>query len=633
MWVQVSLFKLDIDPSNPWAGQSPAAREAFFETTSEGNPIRIPRAPYNPRESFRVAYNWTQLEEKYNYAVYTFYTNQTGNEGKTVRSYFINDVAYVNDNVSELLVTRDIIGDSIHYLKLQRCYPSQYTYREEIASKLPWASPLKVSNVRTKDYDNEPSETNLAGFITNGTSIDMTREWHFGFLEIIASPSSSASLSYVENGMRYPFGVFYIPFAYSYGSSIEDCKIESETPFTYGEFTLAALSDYKDILQGLQGNYSIIDVHVQLDVWRTVTAQAENIGTVTPGMSIKLNTLLSSSYVQFSTVVIEGKYVIQVTQNNSGNITDYVTLPEFNYGALNRAPYCVFEAWRAGNVQELDPYIFSSLTNNRIYYSISLIPPYSTTFYLGIQARTRLPFVVLQDGGSFVMSSNEYIQWVRDNYNATVTGLAVRQDSERRQFENDVIYGSIAQTTKDLSNVAASAVSGGSTGAATAAIRAAGNLAADAVTNAGNAANLDIKQETERALLDLRIADIKNVPDRVGINGIIYDICQKKAFSRIVRTVSVNIKEVKAYHKAFGYALLSPVTELRSHTKWDYVRVTDIDIIFTSDTDNFYLMSTERKLLKDMLSNGVRIWWTDTPTPVNDYKVFDFSNSEYEETE
>lgn len=602
MYVQVTLYETGFDSENIFVGNSRAQRDAAIAALPH---LELTRCPYNPAYPFRLVGNAVALLEKYDYAIYKYYETEDTSETPIKEwSFFVENIRYINDTVCELIVKRDIIADVLYDTTFQRCQPEQFTYRKDRVN-FNYAT-IDVNNL--VNLNEEPLYDTIQ-FTKNG----IPYFWGIGYVVC-----TRTDFVYIEEGMKYNFGTFLLPFCFDIASGK---IINSNDPVTefylkYNGVTqqVADIRKYADFISNTSLKGKVVAVDVTFTKMAGVTVSYQN------GTRIRINieslqTTHDLSYSQFNSTA--GGYAIAVIERKNNTI---YAMPGTINNPLERYPYTYFQIEGNGNEAILDPATVVPSSETAIQLFKSLAPNY----VFGIRAKegqlSTKYHALIEGGNNLFIFDDAFADFMRSNYNSTITGMKVRHQYDWKQFAVDSSFTAAKGQINSVASVATSLLTGG-TGAGAAASGAMGQVN-DMLNIGNNAANIALNHAKEKELLDLRLKDIQNIPDSISFANSLSIYIQARRYERLFFLTTTSLDTVKNYHKCFGYT--SPIgikgdwIALKSHQDFDYIKTSDVVLTFKNK-----LPENERALLENYLSNGVRLWYR-----LDNFKVMSTTNPE-----
>lgn len=574
MYLRLTLYKSGFDPGNPFVGISKADRESALASLPQ---IQV-TGSYNPRRAFRISGNFLQYDRIYDYLKYEL-SESDDFTNAWIRFYYVSSYDYVNDNETNINVIPDMCGTLWWDLKFSQINPQRYTYGE---------SEDYVKTFATEFSSTLYQFTEVANFkLTAGSGMNV------GFIVNINSRSGAG---YNENGvMQYPIAVDLVPFVYNNNSQLLSVPVRFQpTSAASPQIVINAPQLESYFLNKSDGN--LIDNFVWLDAGAYFTATES-------GNAIIIQPKKPDTFITDNLPGSTPSDVICLTNNTY--VTGSYTIPSEN-NALNRAPFINYRIELHNSFIDIDPLLF--MPGDTLYFLQSFVPPFNCAVYTQNAFLYRdKPLYYIQPQASFFNYNDAYTEFLRTNYNSTVMGLKTQQDFADKNMALNIAHSG----AKSIMNVANSQdVAGG--------LKELGGFAIDTIANF--AAN-ELKKQQQNALLDLKMADLKNTPDSVSINGSLLQIIRNNSWLRVLKGTSPAYNFYKRYYARFGFALQNrvPLINLRTHVIFDYLQLTDC----TFATDSIKLTQNEYSQLMQELSSGVRLWYS-----LGNYKNFTIANPE-----
>lgn len=622
MYAKVTLYKTGFDPANPFVGTSKANREAALDGLPANAKYVIEDAPFNPNDPFRISLNAYKVDRHYDYVQFR-YKEEIGGSPLQVRHFFIKNVQFVNDNVCRLIVEEDIVGDEWHNIVPKRLVAKQCTYGRS-SSKVTGGqfTPLKLPNIM---------HPVAQGDLLVRTSDSRGREAILGAI-ICTCTRKHAETSrtyYHEDGVNYPIRNFFLPFM------MMDGQVVTTTAFSWnagsgggtgGSIASSAVFGNLSVGQGLPDGVTFLS--------STVTFDLKDILT---NVSFDNAIVAFTSYsmqAKRSDIILGGAPLLEITQwnnqprelalNYNESWEGYLQIPEA------RTPYEQIRIQHGANESIVDPLNFTNATlpEKLFTYSLSFVPPYTITVNYSTDRDTRFtqvcssPIVAINPNSEFFQINEKFVDWYRQNKNSVYTGMEVQQANARENLR-----------IRQNSEIAQAGVNAGvgilNTGIATAANPTASNIVknyTNALSTLGDAVNTAIAQEadrnilennqaTERAMLELRVADMQNAPSQISLSNSLSTLWRNFSYLRLIVEVSPFAEYAFVYHESYGYEFPQEMDALTpKHTNFDYYKFAQVDLT----TANDFLTVTDLTNLQRHLKNGVRVWY-DLAT----YKTFE----------
>lgn len=630
MFVKITLFKTDFDEENIFIDeQNNTLKNRVLALKQKYDYLELPKSAYNPSEPFRIAANAFDVKGVYNYAIFDF--DATENENTPInkyRYYFIRDVIFVNDNVSQLIVKEDILPRVYNYLSVKHCTPESYTYKNE--------------DIKKRNYKNLISDN----IYKNIKSVAKPRVVYGGnnkryaFFYLIVTCLSGEPYNYEENGTTYPFFNLIFPFAYN----IDDRQI-FDSYFYYKNSgdeekdpdEIAGLNRFWGLSYSQISGFKIVSTCIIQDLpcVESITYEGE------PPTGRFLLTF-AKTYV--------GAPTVYKTDVQSEKITEKVLRIAYGFSYINtdidiseqffedffdeygKIGYKKITLSCAQTEVDIDPLLLFNTEIERgekILFWQSLVPPYNVSigrirdFYKDYEnLYYEKSCVVISNTLSAGTYTDNYTEFLRSNYNSSITGLTVQQsaDKELLRVQQDLqatqfLYGGI----KGAVGAIAQAKTTGGLSLLSFGLDTAFEAANLASSQKAARESLSINQEKENALLGLRLADIKNTPDTASFYGAISECVEQGKYPRVNFWENVGLEQAKRGHKMYGFTLPKDITQIKSHNRFDYIRAQNITFSF----NNFSPTEFERVEIEDIFNKGIRLWWT-----LDGYKDFSLDNPE-----
>ena len=619
MFVDIKLYMTTIDEENLFVGSSQENRELSLNSLRVQT--EIIKAPFNPTDPFRLEGNYLEYQRKYNYARFKYYVNNDDTEPSVTRYYFIRDFEYVNDMVCRMVCDEDLVSNIFWQLKFARFYPSMCTYN---SNKLT-AKKRTYKEIETTELFNTVSENNLLlknskyalGFVIFSCLVDKFQTYW--------DPEFD---TYTENGLMYPFYNVILPFIYD--TQTESIIQGREQPQFYfqnsngTETEIFNISHFQEFASNLLAGFKIISSMITtstkgiagFSINSTSDPTKIVINQVNDGYEFKLQPLTTGGDNPQPTSV---KALTVKKGNTTQVLLNSLSIDEYSVPAYKKANILA-----GSSTIELDLRRINQATP--IYFEQSLLPPYVYTVSWVDEANqyTANNFNQGQTDTAFMDYKEQYAEWYRSNYNAQITGLKVKQQTEQGNLGirtatglastilgigTTLVGGNISASINK--NMAAPQLAGLN------AIKQAGNFALDTM---GNYMTLNNNQAKERKLQELQIQDIRNTPDNVSFNSSLGVYIRTKQYVRLMRYENVFLDQIKAYHKAYGFESMIDISDsFQQHTLFDYYRADDTVL----NTDEVFLDEMERSQVEDTFSKGVRVWYD-----YNNMKNFTIENPE-----
>ena len=638
MYVKIELYKTNFDEENVFVGTTSQTVDNVLDGFTADEKLVIPLSPFNLKYPFRLAILYFNVARKYNYARYRFYNTQDETAAPAdTRYYFVEDFIPIDDQSTELRVREDILARVFYDLQYQSFLPDRLTYKKGIYSKV-----FNVEEYQSSRY------RCISSFAHTGGLFNMTACKDTGFANsdiilgaiIITAVTNNPTTNYtIEGGVKYPVLTLMLPFAFAISASKDyDTNFELVTNRKFivnsmqpggglDKVQVGSIDEYISLAQYTTDGFKIISTDINFNLggyFHTFFETAKYlISDEAPGISSDVIELGGKKYMRILQNNTQGEVPLQILPPGENPIDVYRILLDYgkdelfsNNGQLLQMPFVKFELRTNGKVKVINPLYVSD--NFEFYYTQSFLPPYSKGIVyspnmydntVGFDASTQFGFFSYDD---------TYAEFLRANYNSQITGLKVSQESERG-----------AAVVRGVANILKAGVSGvtgvsagaqyGATGAAVGTIRGVGGLINAGIETAASAGELAINQAKEQKLLDLKLADIQNLPDTVNISNALAIIWSERLFMVFGifqnETIDTFIEDIKRY----GVSAPVRSTTMKNHAVFDYVRCTDITFTQKSIT----LSEVERSAVEKYFRDGVRLWYD-----YSHYKDFNADNPE-----
>ena len=637
MYVKIELYKTNFDEENVFVGTTSQTVDNVLDGFTADEKLVIPLSPFNLKYPFRLAIPYFNVARKYNYARYRFYNTQDETAAPAdTRYYFVEDFIPIDDQSTELRVREDILARVFYDLQYQSFLPDRLTYKKGIYSKV-----FNVEEYQSSRY------RCISSFTHTGGLFNMTACKDTGFADtdiilgaiIITAVTNKPTTNYtIEGGIKYPVLTLMLPFAFAISASKDyDTNFELVTnrkflvnsvqPGMVQKVQVESIDEYISLAQYTTDGFKIISTDINFNLggyFRTVfETDKYAIFDEATGISSDVIELGGKKYMRILQNNTQGAVPLQILPPGENAIDVRRILLDYgkdelfsNNGQLLQMPFIKFELRTNGKVKVINPLYVSDYFE--FYYTQSFLPPYSKGIVynpnmydntVGFDASTQFGFFSYDD---------TYAEFLRANYNSQITGLKVSQESERG-----------AAVVRGVANILKAGVSGvtgvsagaqyGATGAAVGTIRGIGGVINAGIETAASAGELAINQAKEQKLLDLKLADIQNLPDTVNISNALAIIWSERLFMVFGifqnETIDTFIEDIKRY----GVSAPIRSETMKNHAVFDYVRCTDITFTQKSIT----LSEVERSAVEKYFRDGVRLWY-DYPH----YKDFNADNPE-----
>lgn len=616
MRVKITLYPTTFDKDNIFVGSQSLTRENEIDTFYADTKLELPLSAYNAERPFRVHGNFLLYDRKYNYAKYQLYDNTNADTPLDTRYYFILRYDYVNDNVTDLVVVEDIIGSHFWDIKLSRCLPQNYTYKDEVVN-LKKYNPL--SNYKLFKKNNVTD--NLFKFTYN------ERDYIAGFLmlpceRMSAIDSHPPTFGYGEDRTAYPFSLFLFPIVYDISknssiSSFSRMYIGGSEWLGVSDDNIDVIVDGKKYTRIITADANIIlpqgkkpyAAYLWLDCKNYIDSievkQDPQFSTNALFIQMKFHRTLNnknystyySGWADYSQEGLIQEYAYLLIDNNN-TIADYIPASKLPH-RIDKEQLCVDEYYKISIETndlsvDLPTKILSSENSEDIglYFAQSFVPPFTKTIFYDIspnnindqiEYKTKYSVSVSPDN-NFILFDDSYSEWYRNNYNSAITSLR----SQKLQSAVDVTSGAV-NWLNNMAIFGQNGIVGG--GAAML------NKTLQATTN-------NIKAENAYTA---KIIDAKNATDNIVFNGTGALAFQTQKYTKIVVWQNANISAIRFYHTCYGFdcGVIIPYGQIQAHDRFDYLQA--VDITFEND-----IPFNEKDLIniENAINDGIRVWYT-----------------------
>lgn len=601
MQVRVVLYKSNFTDGDVFVGQSKADRQ----TQLSALPHLEVSGAFNPTDPFRIVGNFLQYDRKYDYCQY-FYTV----DGSEIsRSYFIRGFEYVNDNLTRMIVTLDVIADNFHDLSFTNAFPDAYTYKAAVIESVL----RSYETVAPEVYKITRSENFLLQ-----VPVASGKLYYVGAL--IATAKVKNIIGFLQYGEAYPYAPFFFMFLIDESGNVYNgsTTIPDEPEFNNWSGFLAS-SQYPiiegDIMPTIENYGSFLNLSVGSDFSFYSSTVNFSLGI---DFATEFFTYNNKKYLAIYPIGSEtgtGGGAWKRTELLGGNYYEYLSYIDVNIDLINiinveniydKIPYKKICIEFGENSIEIDPRIFN-IGPAECRYVNSYVPPYGFSIAF-TTARISDPNFYIEVLNEYASWRDSYADFLQNNYNSTITGLKVRQETASNNFGIKTITGSLSDALGNIGKIATGNVLGGVIGQF------------QSFTNTmGDTAIFNNNQALERTLQDLKLADLQNAPDTASFASSIRQNWLGKKYIRFVWYENVFYSDALQKHKMYGFSNGVPITQFKSHTVFDYIRVRDIEF----KNADLFLSSQEMALLLGQFANGIRIWYN-----LSDYKNFSVDNAE-----
>lgn len=643
MYVKIELFKTNFDEENVFVGTPSKTVDTVLDGFAASEKLVLPLSPFNLKYPFRLAIPYFSIARKYNYARYRFYNTQdeTATPADT-RFYFVEDFLPIDDQSTEIRAREDILARVFYDLTYQSFLPDRMTYKKNVKdNKLFSIAEYQSTRYKQLDqYEGVGFYNVLAVYDTNygGNSNSAL----IGGLIITAVTSSPTENNTIEGGVSYPILTLLLPFAFDVNSLsdnsfnlITDRKFRAGGSVGVGE--VASIDGYLPLSQYTDNGFKIISADINFNLGGYFDAEKvegytdtyyDIYGTLKYS-EIELETieLARRKYIRIKNNKASGKIDLAISRPVSRTETQYITISDVlhdyafdNSDELFQIPFHKFTIRTNGKFTEINPLYIERSDLGSFRFTQSFIPPYSKG--ITFTAFRNFDNIYAFDATtqfSFFSYDDTYAEFLRANYNSQITGLKVRQQSEREVLGIRSLSSAGSNIVSGISRTVAGAIKGGAVGATAAGVSAVGSAVNNAINTAANSGELSINQEKEQRLLDLKLQDVQNLPDTVNLGNAIGMIWSEKLFFIFAVWENAAILTYRETIKRYGVSSPTRSETMVNHSVFDYVRCTDIT--FTQKT--ITLSEVERAAVEKYFRDGVRLWYD-----YSHYKDFNADNPE-----
>lgn len=554
----------------------------------------LPVSALNPLFPFRIAGNYLEFAREYDYLEYNL-GNELDDKGKIIdpktRYYFVSDFRYVNDNVTECIVLEDLIGRYYHELSFASLSLERFTYNETLVG-------AANRGVKRAAGEFDISLYNYTKLYSPQTELGNGR-----YVAAIVNISTySAAPVYYESGCAYPFAVEFVFFTYDKFGNIES------PDFQLNGRDLCTINEFRQYMTQSNDGFSIIQNYVVLDLGNIIRV------TSVVNDKIQLATYQPDTAGAYKMGGENQLYVFRLEKHDAYGNFSY-SFPR-DKQPISRSPFYNIVTRGTDKNIKIDPIYFGQSLTFRHFQSF--IPPTKNILYANYSGtsypyKTNLAF----DAGSyppFGVFKDTYTEWVRTNYNSTVTGLKVQQDYARAELNRNTMSAWAKFSINSGANLLKTATSkDGNIGSALIDVGAGAlNQSLDTVSNY---VSQDMKFEEQNRLLSLRMADIAAQPDIVDIQGNIFNTILQNLPFAVYLEEAADIDYYTRYFRMFGYqyprdifqskTIITP-QNLKTHERFDYIKASDVSL---SPRIKLKLSATEERSLKEQFLSGVRLWY------------------------
>lgn len=642
MYVKIELFKTNFDEENVFVGTPSKTVDTVLDGFAASEKLVLPLSPFNLKYPFRLALPYFNVARKYNYARYRFYSTQdeTATPADT-RYYFIEDFIPIDDQSTEIRAREDILARVFYDLTYQSFLPDRMTFKKNVKdSKL--FSIAEYQSTRYKQLDQYEGVGFYNVLAVYDTSYGgQSNSALIGGLIVTAVTSSPTTNNTIEGGVSYPILTLLLPFAFSvYSISDNSFNLITDKKFRLGVGAadeVASIDGYLPLSQYTDNGFKIIAADINFNLGGYFDAEKTEISS---GTYYDIYGSLKYSEIELDKIELAGRKYIRIKNNKaSGKIdlaisrpvsrteTQYITISDVladyaydNSEELFQIPFHKFTIRTNGKFTEINPLYIERSDLGSFRFTQSFIPPYSKG--ITFTAFRNFDNIYAFDATtqfSFFSYDDTYAEFLRANYNSQITGLKVRQQSEREVLGIRSLASAGSNIISGISGTVAGAIRGGAVGATAAGVSAVGSTVNNAINTAANWGELSINQEKEQKLLDLKLQDVQNLPDTVNLGNAIGMIWSEKLFFIFAVWENAAILTYRETIKRYGVSSPTRSETMVNHSVFDYVRCTDIT--FTQKT--ITLSEVERAAVEKYFRDGVRLWYD-----YSHYKDFNADNPE-----
>ncbi len=622
MKVNITLYKTNFDEENPFVSTSKSQRINDIATKFNEGKLVMENSSFNIETPFRIAKNFFDLDKKYNYAKYEYYN---GNVLKDTRFYFIKSFKYVNDNITDMIVSEDIIGEHFWDLDIKYCMPQKYTYKDKDIEDRAYNTDINFSKTFIKR-----SEFNGLLYFSSETDA-----FKVGFIvtSAITNNENDIICKTEEDGVSYNINTYLIPFLYNDNgilnnrcTSIEFTKRLGVNTFTQSLYSekLVNIDEFQKISKITSNGFKYISSFILLDVRNIVKSIQVDSDSGDFRILFEKDCIYNMSLDGFEgDKNEEGVYIPEITLMK---ITSFKSnIFNFSINCDNKktvSNYCKLLFSVDGNYSGLDISLCKKndiMNSIRFSISQSLIPPYSVSLNYETD-KSNKSHIELQRNSSFMYIDDSYTEWLKTNRNASITGMQVRQDYETEIITKQMGSKMSSNMIRSQKGLITSVAMSGESGAYGKTLDLGLEWLASLSDSISAEQTVDRNHKKERALLELQIQDLVNTPDSVTMGNSVFFHFKNKKYINITYLENIRLNEILKTNKMFGYNTAIEIKEIKSHDIFDYIRS---DTLTLSFKNNFNPSELERAIIENYFSNGIRTWYN-----INYYKNFEVENSE-----
>ena len=604
MKVNIKLYKTNFDEENPFVSSSKQQRALDIDSKFSEGSLLMENASFNIDTPFRIGKNFFDLDKKYNYAKYEFYN---GSELKDTRFYYIRNFKYVNDNVTDMVASEDIIGEHFWDLDIKYCMPQKYTYKEEyIKDRL-----YNNENALSKSFKESRVFDNVAVFYDGEGN-----KYYVGFIVVSAITSNDETTGiyckYTEDGVAYNINTYFIPFLFN-EKGILDANF---TQIVLGNIALGVdnlinIHTFQKISTISTNGFKYVSSFIFMDTKSIVSGLAPSLTTPnTYQITLKNDCIKDIKLDGFEGEVVEGTLIPSIHLLKINEFTTSL----FDFEIQNNPQKTVSNYSKIlfsvdGNYSGVDISMCAntSIYKNTIGFSVSqsLVPPYSVSLNFESN-KTNKKHIELQRNSSFMYVDDSYTEWLKSNRNASITGMQVRQDYESFIIEKQMGSKMSSNLTRSQKGLLLSTAIGGEMGTYSKSVDMALEFMASMSDAVSAIQTVNKNHEKERALLDLQIQDLINTPDSVTMGNNVFFHFKNQKYIKITYMENVRIDEIIKMNKMFGFSTAKEINNIVSHLLFDYIRT---DTIVLSFKNGFTPNEKERVSIETYLQGGIRVWY------------------------
>lgn len=649
MYVKIELFKTNFDEENVFVGTPSKTVDTVLDGFAASEKLVLPLSPFNLKYPFRLALPYFNVARKYNYARYRFYSTQdeTATPADT-RYYFVEDFIPIDDQSTEIRAREDILARVFYDLTYQSFLPDRMTYKNYYIKHTPRVPRciFDTSEFGSKSYRHLEVYRETYNLLICQDSDKNPTTVYCGGIIITAVTDDPINNYTIEGGVSYPVLTLLLPFAFEKPPAlnfnafnlIKDREFRARKDISSADEKIESIDAFLKLSQLTEKGFKIVSTDINFTLGGRFDLYKN---TEQPVYYIR-GTLQNVETVNTTTITLGGSNYLRIIENKTDQLTELgvytenaenfetVTdiLDDYAYKTKDdmrflQSPFYKFIIRANGQEKEINPLYLQDVTFdggiNKIYYIQSFLPPYSKGIAFEPNDLDNIAYFDGSTSFSYFTFDDTYAEFLRANYNAQITGLKVRQQSEREALGVRSLASAGSNIVSGISGTVAGAIKGGAVGATAAGVSAVGSAVNNAINTAANWGELSINQEKEQRLLDLRLADVRNLPDVVNISNALALIWSERLFFTF--GIFENLAIVTFYDTIQRYGVSAPfrAETMINHSVFDYVRCTDIT--FTQKT--ITLSEVERAAVEKYFRDGVRLWYD-----YSHYKDFNADNPE-----